>query len=108
MYASMTQDITATASRQEKAKAKAEQVEQFFLDWQDMSPAERIRAEYLASHDMTEEDLAALSEDERARIEEEIKEYVKMRLTGVVDNDNTPQSPTTALASQLARQELES
>ena len=107
MYTSMTPDIMAAPSRQEKAKARAEQAEEFFMKWQEMTPAEKIRAEYLASHNMSEDELAALDEDERARIEEEIKEYTKMRLTGMVDNDNSPQSPANTLANQLAKQELQ-
>jgi hypothetical protein len=51
-----------------------------FMDWSKMSLAEKIRAQILASKDMTEADLAAMDADARAAIEAEIKEAIKRQL----------------------------
>jgi hypothetical protein len=51
-----------------------------FMDWSKMSLAENIRAQILASKDMTEDDLAAMDADARAAIEAEIKEAIMRQL----------------------------
>ncbi len=51
-----------------------------FLDWSNMSLAEKIRAQILAGKDLTEADLAAMDADARAAIEAEIKEAIKRQL----------------------------
>lgn len=50
------------------------------MKWSKMSVAEKIRAQILASKDMTEDDLAAMDADARAAIEAEIKEAIKRQL----------------------------
>ncbi|WP_421871655.1 hypothetical protein [Pararhizobium sp.] len=51
-----------------------------FLDWSNMSLAEKIRAQLLAGKDLTEDDLAAMDADARAAIEAEIKDAIKRQL----------------------------
>jgi hypothetical protein len=51
-----------------------------FLNWSNMSLAEKIRAQILAGKDLTEDDLAAMDADARAAIEAEIKEAIKRQL----------------------------
>ncbi|MCV9963402.1 hypothetical protein OIU34_15975 [Pararhizobium sp. BT-229] len=51
-----------------------------FMEWANMSLAEKIRAQLLADKDLTEEDLAAMDADARAAIEAEIKEAIKRQL----------------------------
>lgn len=51
-----------------------------FKAWADMSPAERIRAQYLEDHDLTEDALKAMSEEERAPILAAIKEAIERQL----------------------------
>ncbi len=63
----------------EKSAARADVISQF-LDYSEMTFAERIRAAWLADHDLTEEQLAALPDDQREAIEDEIEEAVKRQL----------------------------
>ncbi|OIN86980.1 MAG: hypothetical protein AUJ12_03565 [Alphaproteobacteria bacterium CG1_02_46_17] len=48
-----------------------------FLEYQKMTPEEKMRDAILKKLGMTEEDIAALSPDERAKIEEKIKDMIK-------------------------------
>ncbi len=63
----------------EKSAARADVISQF-LDYSEMTFAERIRAAWLADHNLTEEQLAALPDDQRMAIEDEIEEAVKRQL----------------------------
>lgn len=63
----------------EKSAARADVISQF-LDYSEMTFAERIRATWLADHNLTEEQLAALPDDQRKAIEDEIEEAVKRQL----------------------------
>ncbi|MDR6632596.1 hypothetical protein J2X72_001380 [Phyllobacterium sp. 1468] len=51
-----------------------------FSKWARMSPTERLRAQYLERHGMTEQSLCALPEDVRKEIEDAIKDDIKMQL----------------------------
>jgi|GEM_PF-795054 len=46
-----------------------------------MSPAEMMRAKYLAAHGMTEASLRSMSSDDRAVIEKDIADYIKRSLS---------------------------
>lgn len=48
-----------------------------FLEYQKMTPEEKMRDAILKKLDMTEEGLAALPPEERAKVEEEIKQLIK-------------------------------
>lgn len=63
----------------EKRAAQADVISQF-LNYSEMTLAERIRATWLADHNLTEEQLAALPDDQRKAIEDEIEEAVKRQL----------------------------
>jgi len=60
-----------------KPKTAAEK----FMAYQEMSPAEKFRASYLAEKGLTEEDLAAMSPEDRMKIEEEIAAKIKEKIT---------------------------
>ncbi len=71
------------AAQEAKQAQKAEESQQTkteFLTFAKMSPAERLRAAYLKDHNLTEESLAKLSKEERAKIEAEIKQLIKTKL----------------------------
>lgn len=51
-----------------------------FMKYQNLTVAEKIRAAYLASKDLTEEQLAKLPAEERLKIEEQIKQEIKRKL----------------------------
>lgn len=63
----------------EKSAARDDLISQF-LEYSEMTLVERIRAAYLSDHNMTEEQLAALPDDQREAIEDEIAEAVKRQL----------------------------
>ncbi len=74
---------------EDESKALFEDIARFAR----MSPADLIRAKYLSDHDMTEESLQALPDDERRKIEAEIVEQVKTEL-------GVPNRPAAAPAQQ--------
>lgn len=51
-----------------------------FMKYQDMTMAEKIRASYLAEKHLTEEDVAAMSPEDRLKLEEEIAQRVREKL----------------------------
>ena len=68
-----------------------------FLEWSSMSLAEKIRAQFLADKDLTEEDLANMDADARAAIEAEIKAAIERQL-GITENGNAEQAGTNQAA----------
>ncbi|WP_159951157.1 hypothetical protein [Rhizobium sp. 18065] len=64
----------------ETAAAGKDDLANQFRELSDKTAAERIRDDYLESHGMTEEDLAALPEEERKAIEAEIEQSIKRQL----------------------------
>lgn len=61
-------------------QAESETAKADFLKYARMSPAERIRADFLKSKGLSEESLAQLPKEERMKIEEEIKKLIKTKL----------------------------
>lgn len=66
----------STASATSEADALIEELK----TWADMTPAERIRAQYLEDRGMTEASLEALPEDEREAIEAAIRDLLERQL----------------------------
>ena len=66
--------------KQKALDAKSAELTAEFLTFGDMTPGEQIRARMLGEMDLNEEKLAALPPEERAAIEEQIKEAVKRAL----------------------------
>ncbi|MDI7861312.1 hypothetical protein MRS76_05030 [Rhizobiaceae bacterium n13] len=69
-----------------------------FMEWAEMSLAEKIRAQILADKDMTEDDLAAMDADQRAAIEKEIEEAIKRQM-GVEEAKATEQGEAASGAT---------
>ncbi|OLF79789.1 hypothetical protein AWH62_15570 [Maricaulis sp. W15] len=67
-----------------------------FLRWANMTPAERIRAQYLEQEGLSEDSLAALPEEERERIEMEIQQRIRDALGGTADGAGTSQRANQA------------
>ncbi len=70
---STSSSTASTASKSSNAIAE-------FLEYQKMSPEEKLRDAILKKLDMTEEELAALPPEERAKVEEQIKEMMKQEI----------------------------
>lgn len=51
-----------------------------FLEWADMDMTERLRAQILQSMGISEDDLEAMPPEERAAIEDDIREAIKEKL----------------------------
>ncbi|WP_417319076.1 hypothetical protein [Emcibacter sp.] len=71
------QEVTLQAKEKEDS---FDNLVEEFLKWSKMNPAERIRAQYLKEHGLTEESLAALPEEKREAIEKEIEELIEDKM----------------------------
>ena len=67
-----------------------------FLRWANMTPAERIRAQYLEREGLSEDSLASLPEEERERIEMEIQQRIRDALGGTADKADISQRASQA------------
>jgi hypothetical protein len=68
-----------------------------FAKWSKMTPAERIRAQYLEAHGMTESSLSQLPEDVRKAIEDDIKAQIKQQLQDKSKETTDSAMPTASL-----------
>ncbi|MCW0232668.1 MAG: hypothetical protein OJJ21_03625 [Ferrovibrio sp.] len=62
------------------ASPKAGDVTQEFLDYAKLSVPERIRKQFLESKGLDEKSLAAMSEEERQKIEDEFRELLEKKM----------------------------
>lgn len=67
------------------AAAPDDAVEQEFLDYAQMSPAEKIRYAWLAAHDLSEDDLKSMSAEQRAAVEAAIREEIRKAVAAAVE-----------------------
>ncbi|GGB45089.1 hypothetical protein GCM10011505_27960 [Tistrella bauzanensis] len=84
----------ADASADEDGPSAAETA---FLEFMAMTPAERYRAMFLGEEGLTEEELAAMSPEERAKIEARIQERIEMAM-----NDQMSEGVSPDAAADLA------
>ncbi|MBB3659682.1 hypothetical protein FHX15_004948 [Rhizobium sp. BK650] len=78
--------INPPSNKEATIKEANKRVAAEFSKWSSMTPEEFIRARYLAAHNLTEDDLKAMSPDDRAAVEKEIAEQIKRELAGVEDS----------------------
>lgn len=69
-----------------------------FLKFQAMTPAQKMRAMMLAKLGVTEEELKAMSPEERAKVEQKLKDMIKQQ----VQNDPDKKGGTGLVADILA------
>lgn len=69
--------ILVSQQSRDDMRAANEAVAREFLEWAQMSPEEKLRAQILKSKDLDEESLKALPPKEREAIETEIREAIK-------------------------------
>lgn len=72
--------FAAVMAKVEPGSSEQPSAVQDFMKFQNMSVAEKIRAAYLAAKDLTEEQLAEMSPEERMKIEQMIKDEIKRKL----------------------------
>ncbi|MCY1664243.1 hypothetical protein [Rhizobium sp. SL86] len=68
--------------------------EEEFLSLSGMTLAERIRQQYLDDNDLTEDDLKAMDADQRAKIEDEIREQIEAATKELQGMDGTDLAAT--------------
>ncbi|MBO6797313.1 hypothetical protein [Maricaulis sp.] len=73
-----------------------------FLRWAEMSPAERIRAQFLESRGLSEDSLKAMPENEREAIEAEIEQRIRDLLGGEEKQPARTSTADTALQAGIA------
>ncbi|WP_331373696.1 hypothetical protein [Sinorhizobium chiapasense] len=76
LWLSLAQGETAASSITGDLSSSGSTVADEFLEWSKMSFAEKIRAQYLEAHGLTEESLEAMPAEDREAIEEEIRKAV--------------------------------
>ena len=95
--------ISTRQDREDRIRGQNADLASEFAKWMDMSPAEMIRAQYLADHDMTEEQLAALPPEERQKIEDDIEKTIKEKLGfDTKESDAALAGGTASLQEKLA------
>jgi hypothetical protein len=92
---SIYQALTYKASRQTQSAASAntvlgstsnsENVDQEFLDYMKKSPGQRMIDEWLKAHNLTEQDLAAMSPEKRDAILKQMAEDIKNKMKQKTD-----------------------
>jgi hypothetical protein len=83
-YAPQASSGSAGLAAVAKPSAKDE-----FLKWAQMTPGERMRANMLSSMGLDEAKLAAMSEEEREKIEAQIREMIEVKVRADVENGKT-------------------
>jgi predicted flavoprotein YhiN len=73
----------ATSSSDPLAALPGKSAKDEFMDYAKMTPAQKMRAAMLSKLGVTEEQLKAMSPDERKKIEDKIKDMIKQQ----VEND---------------------
>jgi hypothetical protein len=98
------QDSVAAADGSSSASSSG-QSDQDILDefakWANMTPAQKIRAQYLEAHGLTEDSFKSLSSDDQKAINDQIADEIKQKLgAGNADGDSDQEtdSATAALA----------
>lgn len=88
------QGLSAGASKPEGVSSAREE----FMKFQAMTPAQKMRAMMLAKLGVTEEQLKAMSPEERAKVEQKLKDMIKQQ----VENDPGKTGKTGQVADIMA------
>ncbi|NTJ63651.1 hypothetical protein G6M50_37510 [Agrobacterium rhizogenes] len=97
---------SATASGGSSSASSSEQSDQDILDefakWANMTPAQKIRAQYLQAHGLTEDSFKSLSADDQKAINDQIADEIKQKLgAGNADGDSDQETDSAAAALAL-------
>lgn len=101
---SSTDEDDSAAANSSSSTASTKQSDQDILDefakWANMTPAEKIRAQYLDAHGLTEDSFKALSADDQKAINDQIADEIKQKL-GVNNSDDDKETDGAASALSL-------
>lgn len=109
MMIDMTGDrskVQAKASRDGDIRDANKALADEFLEFMKKSPIERLREQYLKSHNMTEDQLKSMPTDQRQALEDDITKYIKDQLNLVDDKKQEQQAQAAggnALQVMLAK-----
>jgi hypothetical protein len=76
---------TGDATKLQASSAKAKSVDDQFKQYADMTPAQRMRANILASMGLKESDLAAMDPKQRQAVEDQIAKQLKQAAEKQID-----------------------
>ncbi|MGG6894491.1 MULTISPECIES: hypothetical protein [Rhizobium] len=95
----------STAASGSSSTSSTKQSNQDILDefakWANMTPAQKIRAQYLQAHSLTEESFNALSTDDQKAINDQIAAEIKQKL-GAGNNKGDDEKETDGASSALS------
>jgi len=77
-----TANDTTTGSAAGSSTVGSKSAKDEFLDYAKLSPAQKMRAAMLSKLKVTEEELRAMPDKERQKIEDQIKELIKQQVLG--------------------------
>ncbi|TIX89794.1 hypothetical protein [Rhizobium sp. P44RR-XXIV] len=99
-----TDEDDSSAASSSSSAASAKQSNQDILDefakWANMTPAEKIRAQYLDAHGLTEDSFKSLSADDQKAINDQIADEIKQKL-GVNNSDDDKETDSASSALSL-------
>lgn len=90
----------ATNSLADAPSIKTDAAEEF-LDYAKLSVPERIRKQFLESKGLDEKSLAALSEEDRKKIEDEFRELLEKKLKDGMTKEAAKKNGSTGLVANL-------
>ena len=99
-------DDQSGASASSSTTSSSAQSDQDILDefakWANMTPAQKIRAQYLEAHGLTEDSFKSLSADQQKAINDQIADEIKQKLgAGNADGDNDQETDSAASALSM-------
>ena len=94
MMADLTKVQTKTSRNQDIGNANKALADEF-LEFMKKSPIERLRDQYLKTHNLTEDQLKTMSPDQRQALEDDIPQYIKDQLNLVEDKKNADKALTS-------------
>ncbi|AYG65557.1 MULTISPECIES: hypothetical protein [unclassified Rhizobium] len=102
-----TDDQSSASASGSSSASSSKQSDQDILDefakWANMTPAEKIRAQYLDAHGLTEDSFKALSSDDQKAINDQIAAEIKQKLgVGNAGGDGDKETDSTTSALSIA------
>lgn len=92
---------TSSSGSTSSTKTSNQDILDEFAKWANMTPAQKIRAQYLDAHGLTEDSFKALSADDQKAINDQIANEIKQKL-GANNSADDKETDSTASALSIA------
>lgn len=93
---------TSASSSASSGRQSDQDILDEFAKWANMTPAQKIRAQYLEAHGLTEDSFKALSADDQKAINDQIAAEIKQKLgAGNADGDGDKETDSAASALSM-------